>query len=874
MTFLNTFILAGLAAVSIPIIIHLFNRRKAKVVEWGAMQFLLDSLIHRKRRVLIEEAILMALRCLLLAALVLAIARPFSPVQPGISWLLMLPLVLLSAVLLAVTTILARSRRWRWFLYASGALVAVAVVMGTQAERMLQLEKWKGGAEQDVAIIIDGSDSMRIEIGGLSNFKRAIDQAHLLMDSLGEEDHVTVIVAGSTPHVVTPQPVSARSDIIEKLDELEPVGGTMQVVDATVAAVNSLSRGDHAAKKIVILSDRHRFGWETEDMQRWQFVASVLDKLPTAPRLVTRFLDMPRTYRNLAVHHAKPSRTLIGRDRPVTIGVTVENTGSEEVEPEGLEYRIVGGVTTTVPVGPVQPGESVEVKLDHQFEKAGTYAVTTTVITNDDLEVDNETHHVIQVVPSLPVLIVDGNSGSSDDFGGTMFLQLALAPPFDLSSAANEQEGEPGEAEIAAEQNPPLVEVDVVAAPDLGEDARLEDYRVVILADVPRLGAPVADALGRFVAAGGGLWIAPGRRADAGFYNEWKLPDGRRVLPAGLKERKIVEPDRQFGISTENVHHAAMQKVAAEGHSDLASTSVAAYWELEIDPDDARSSVGMLLENGAPLLVESDAGYGRVIVTSLSVDVDDSNLPTLFSFLPMVHELTYHLASPDLVPLNYEQRAVVRFDIPRRSNGDGAGEDEPQESEESGEPGEPDETGESSRLIADVTTPDGTLQQGTVEVQQDRLVVTLVGVDQPGIYQLKLPGSLDRDLQELKPVSQPSGSSSPLPLSVTRAAEESRLELLSDTDQAAIGQNVEYFAAANDQEMIAAVIDEVPGHELWKYLAVAALLILLAECFVTRWIARQRKTGAEEKVEFVSEGEKLSSFRERAQQMLETVRNS
>ena len=161
-----------------------------------------------------------------------------------------------------------------------------------------------------------------------------------------------------------------------------------------------------------------------------------------------------------------------------------------------------------------------------------------------------------------------------------------------------------------------------------------------------------------------------------------------------------------------------------------------------------------------------------------------------------------------------------------------------------------------------------------MEVQDERLVVTLVGVDQPGIYQLKLPASLDRDLQGLKPVSQSSGSSSSLPLSVIRAAEESRLELLSDTDQAAIGQNVEYFAAANDQEMIAAVIDEVPGHELWKYLAVAALLILLAECFVTRWIARQRKTGAEEKVKFVSEGEKLSSFRERAQQMLETVRNS
>jgi hypothetical protein len=861
MTFLNTFILAGLAAVSIPIIIHLFNRRKAKVVDWGAMQFLLDSLIHRKRRVLIEEAILMALRCLLLAALVLAIARPFSPVQPGISWLLMLPLVLLSAVLLAVTTILARNRRWRWFLYAAGALVAVAVVMGTYAERLLQLEKWKGGAEQDVAIIIDGSDSMRLEIGGVSNFKRAIDQARMLMAALGEEDHVTVIVAGSTPHVVTPQPVSARSDILEKLDELEPVGGTMQVVDATVAAVNSLSRGDHAAKKLVILSDRHRFGWETENLQRWQFVASVLNKLPTPPRLVTRFLDLPRTYRNVAIHNLQLSRTLIGRDRPVTIRVTVENTGGEELEPEGVEYRIAGGVTTTVPVGPVQPGESVEVELKHQFEKAGTYAVSVRVITNDDLEVDNETHHVIQVVPSLPVLIVDGNSGGGSGFGGTMFLQLALAPPVDISFASNEQQGEPGEAEIAAEKNPPLVEVDVVAAPDLGEGTRLDDYRVVILADVPRLGAPVADALARFVAAGGGLWIAPGRRAEADFYNQWKLPDGRLVLPARLGERKIVDPDRQFGISTENVHHAAMQKVVAEGHSDLASASVAAYWELVVDADDVRSSIGMLLENGAPMLVESDAGYGRVALSSLSVDIDDSNLPTLFSFLPLVHELTYHLAAPDLVSLNYEQQTVVRFDIPRRSTGNG------------GEDAEPQEPGEPNRLVADLTAPDGTLQQGTVEVQDERLVVTLVGVDQPGIYQLTLPESLERDLQGLRPVSQSAGSRPSIPLSVTRAPEESRLELLSDTDQAAIGRNIDYFAAANDRELIAAVIDEVPGHELWKYLVVAALLILLAECFVTRWIAWQRKTGAEEKVEFVSEGEKLSSFRERAQQMLETVRN-
>ena len=62
-----------------PLIIHLLNRRKAKVVEWGAMRFLVGSLVSRRRRIQIEEMILLALRCLLMALLALAVARPFTP---------------------------------------------------------------------------------------------------------------------------------------------------------------------------------------------------------------------------------------------------------------------------------------------------------------------------------------------------------------------------------------------------------------------------------------------------------------------------------------------------------------------------------------------------------------------------------------------------------------------------------------------------------------------------------------------------------------------------------------------------------------------------------------------------------------------------
>src|SRR5215831_1250913 len=74
--FLFPMMLLGLAAVAIPILIHLLNRRRYNVVDWGAMQFLQISETTR-RRILIEELLLMLLRMGLIAILVVGLASPF-----------------------------------------------------------------------------------------------------------------------------------------------------------------------------------------------------------------------------------------------------------------------------------------------------------------------------------------------------------------------------------------------------------------------------------------------------------------------------------------------------------------------------------------------------------------------------------------------------------------------------------------------------------------------------------------------------------------------------------------------------------------------------------------------------------------------------
>src|SRR5438094_8395520 len=76
MAFLNPIMLLGITAVSVPILIHLLNRRKFERVVWAAMRFLRVSVEQNQRRMRIEDLVLLALRCLLLALLALALARP------------------------------------------------------------------------------------------------------------------------------------------------------------------------------------------------------------------------------------------------------------------------------------------------------------------------------------------------------------------------------------------------------------------------------------------------------------------------------------------------------------------------------------------------------------------------------------------------------------------------------------------------------------------------------------------------------------------------------------------------------------------------------------------------------------------------------
>lgn len=76
MTFLNPFVLFGLVAAGVPILIHLLQLKKLRTIEFSSIRFLKEIQHASAKRVKLRDYLLLLLRSLAIVSLVLAFARP------------------------------------------------------------------------------------------------------------------------------------------------------------------------------------------------------------------------------------------------------------------------------------------------------------------------------------------------------------------------------------------------------------------------------------------------------------------------------------------------------------------------------------------------------------------------------------------------------------------------------------------------------------------------------------------------------------------------------------------------------------------------------------------------------------------------------
>jgi len=83
--FLNPWFLAGAAGAAVPLIIHLLVRRRYRHLPWAAMDLLLRAFKKTRRRLRIENLLVLLLRMAAVALIAVSLARPVvrSPAVAG-----------------------------------------------------------------------------------------------------------------------------------------------------------------------------------------------------------------------------------------------------------------------------------------------------------------------------------------------------------------------------------------------------------------------------------------------------------------------------------------------------------------------------------------------------------------------------------------------------------------------------------------------------------------------------------------------------------------------------------------------------------------------------------------------------------------------
>ena len=616
MTFLNSALLFGLFALIVPPIIHLLNRRRFEVVDWAAMQFLQVSRKTR-RQVILEHVILLLLRLGLIAVLVAAVATPVLRVGcveqlPG----------------------------------------------GTRLARMA------GQSNRDIVIVIDGSYSMDYRWREQTANDAAKIWAKDFLKDLSSGDQVAVLQAKQQPIAVLGILTADLNDVRTKIDGLPRPRGSIDWAKTIQEAYRILNEGKNPQKEIIVLTDGQRHGWaDSKSLEGWQLLALGQPKAASPPRvwIVNVVPDRPDDAPNWFVSPISANRSVatVGRDVKfkfdLQAALPTRREGDDRPPPEAIEppkkvYFEVDGRPAGDKTPPRSRDAIIGMNFSQRFSTTGSHLVSIQ-ISEDALPGDNRRDFAIEVLPAIPVLIVDGEGPGQVSARGSDFFRYAVAPinhpqPSFIVRAISIQEFASQMLTSAISPRDPWT------AP-----------RVLVLQNVPELSDAQHKMVEEFLKNGGGVLVALGPRFKADSYNLNGFRDGDGWLPAQIVTPTGDANDLKKAAYpvAESVEKTFLDSFKEADPESFLKSYFARYWKVETGLPGTGSAVARL-STGDALFVEKSFGKGRVLLAT--VPLDDSwrtNFLQSHDFVRLCHECLYHLAAARSNEVNLEARQPIVF---------------------------------------------------------------------------------------------------------------------------------------------------------------------------------------------------------------------
>jgi len=222
LTYLSPAILWGLFAAAIPVIIHLLNRRRFRIVDWAATTFLLKAARESRGKKKLKHLLILACRALAIAALIFAVARPLI----------------------------------------GGFLGSGSGAVGT------------------VILVLDRSASMETKPGsGKPSYREAVlSKISGAIENLGSPRLVLIDSASGTIQEV-PSP-----DAITELSATAATDTRADIPTLLTKAIDYLDETRPGEAEIWVASDLQRGDWRPGD-SRWGAVRAGINALPTKTRI-------------------------------------------------------------------------------------------------------------------------------------------------------------------------------------------------------------------------------------------------------------------------------------------------------------------------------------------------------------------------------------------------------------------------------------------------------------------------------------------------------------------------------------------------------------------------------------------------------------
>ena len=287
-----------------------------------------------------------------------------------------------------------------------------------------------GAVDTHAIIVLDDSYSMDYKVGLKTYFEQGKEIAIQLVDSLktSRGDQVSLLTASANPFAPAGGLISEGSSDFEKVKKtianLSVSDFGTDLLKTFQESLEVADKSDRTRKVFYLITNAQRTDWPIADKQQAGFT-ELINNLGKKVELQIIDVSKPQAG-NYLITRIEPSRQIITTDSPVTFQAEIRNFNPQPAYQIQVDFIVDNFMQDSAAIDLPANGIATT-SFNYEFKEPGPHWITIR-LASDNLAIDNKRSYAMDVKDTLKILLVNGEGGTESFDDETIFLQYALNP--------------------------------------------------------------------------------------------------------------------------------------------------------------------------------------------------------------------------------------------------------------------------------------------------------------------------------------------------------------------------------------------------------------------------------------------------------------